>query len=514
MKMMSEIEALEELIRTGKMPPALELDPIEMQKAVQNLPAGLQASIPQKQDPVEITAAPIGQRVPLPNLNKEDDGLNYPNSPVAEGYRRSVNPALQATVDKSLDDRQYADQMLKKWGINRDKQQADIDALDNIPKPAPSPFSAKLSETKEAYEKEKYPQQNVMANMVADAVPVILGALGGTAAKRAALPGFKVVQDVKNSARKEELEIHKSQKDNLKQNYSAVLEADKAFRDDELKRMDLEMKRIGLKLQRGEGLSNQELQLVTKSQATADKSEGHAYDAVRDSAKTMAQLEKDSEQFRQKMEAKKAAAGKKGIKGTDGQYQAALYANSMMQSQAALEKMKQDRGMGVLPSAQSKFFQTLTDIDTGKFGNATVSSFIKEVARDNHSFAELKDIEDQITHEKNFIAGVMRKESGAAVTIPEWLDMRRRYFDIYGATPDQSKINSANRNSAMRQMKISAGPVPIDFEENPKERIVNIPKYKTAVPEAPKPPKKGDVDGGYRFKGGDPSKKENWEKVK
>ena len=49
------------------------------------------------------------------------------------------------------------------------------------------------------------------------------------------------------------------------------------------------------------------------------------------------------------------------------------------------------------------------------------------------------------------------------------------------------------------------------------ERTVMESHGKTYAPRAGKPvagPKPGDVDGGYRFKGGDPSNQANWEKVK
>lgn len=44
-------------------------------------------------------------------------------------------------------------------------------------------------------------------------------------------------------------------------------------------------------------------------------------------------------------------------------------------------------------------------------------------------------------------------------------------------------------------------------------RILKAPSVPQAPASAPVPPKPGEVRGGYKFKGGDPSKKENWEKV-
>jgi len=40
------------------------------------------------------------------------------------------------------------------------------------------------------------------------------------------------------------------------------------------------------------------------------------------------------------------------------------------------------------------------------------------------------------------------------------------------------------------------------------------PPSKTATPSAPGVPKIGTIEGGYRFKGGNPADPKNWEKVK
>jgi len=107
---------------------------------------------------------------------------------------------------------------------------------------------------------------------------------------------------------------------------------------------------------------------------------------------------------------------------------------------------------------------------------------------------------------KAFIAPILRKESGAAISESEWKSAKQLYIPIPGDSPTVVAQKARNRADAIEGLRVQAGPTGLP--------AINGPG--TAQPAAtavPAPPKPGALVKGYRFKGGDPSKPENWVKA-
>jgi hypothetical protein len=98
--------------------------------------------------------------------------------------------------------------------------------------------------------------------------------------------------------------------------------------------------------------------------------------------------------------------------------------------------------------------------------------------------------------QRDFVNAVLRRESGAAVSPSEFDNARKQYFPQPGDSAAVKTQKAANRKLAMEGV----------LAEVPKGQRGSIDP-KTAGPKA------GIVEGGYRFKGGDPANKDNWEKV-
>lgn len=96
----------------------------------------------------------------------------------------------------------------------------------------------------------------------------------------------------------------------------------------------------------------------------------------------------------------------------------------------------------------------------------------------------------------DWVRAKLRKESGAVISPQEMLNEIRTYFPVPGDTAKTIEQKRRSRQTAMDSMAKSAGPA-----------------LKAAQPTIVPGPTAGTVEGGYRFKGGDPSKKENWEKL-
>lgn len=101
---------------------------------------------------------------------------------------------------------------------------------------------------------------------------------------------------------------------------------------------------------------------------------------------------------------------------------------------------------------------------------------------------------------QNWIAALLRDESGAAIGTKEYQDADQQYFPQPG--DDQATIENKRRlrQTAMDGMRTKAGPA------------VSGSNAGAASPQ-PGTVRIGDIVNGYRFKGGDPSKQENWEKI-
>lgn len=118
------------------------------------------------------------------------------------------------------------------------------------------------------------------------------------------------------------------------------------------------------------------------------------------------------------------------------------------------------------------------------------------------NWAKGKKSQQQDQAERNFVNAVLRRESGAAISPTEFESATIQYFPRAGDSPEVLAQKKANRQQAGLALKAEAGKA---WGQIP----LAVPKYE------PKPsdPPEGRTVEGYRFKGGDPSKQENWEKV-
>lgn len=114
---------------------------------------------------------------------------------------------------------------------------------------------------------------------------------------------------------------------------------------------------------------------------------------------------------------------------------------------------------------------------------------------------------------RNFLASILRKDSGAAITAPE----EKQYGDIFLPQPGDKPGTLAQKADARKQaidaIRNGLGTAEVLAlgqrltTRNPGEAAPE----KQATPGAP--PKRGELMDGYRFKGGDPSKPDSWVKV-
>jgi hypothetical protein len=95
--------------------------------------------------------------------------------------------------------------------------------------------------------------------------------------------------------------------------------------------------------------------------------------------------------------------------------------------------------------------------------------------------------------QRAFVNAILRQESGAAINESEFVNAKKQYFPQPGDSKEVIEQKRLNRETAVRSLEVAAGP-----------------GMKQAAPATGI--KVGTVEDGYRFKGGDPANKNNWEK--
>lgn len=167
-----------------------------------------------------------------------------------------------------------------------------------------------------------------------------------------------------------------------------------------------------------------------------------------------------------------------GTNQTEGQANAQLYANRMEEAD------KQLNAIG------------------GRTDLTSTSSALQGMAP---NVVKSGDIQMAEQAKRNFLNATLRRESGAAISIGEREDGDRQYFPVFGDTPEVLKQKAANRRTAIEGIRNAAGgSVPRSSSQTTKS---------PSASSAQAGPIAGTVENGYRFKGGNPSDPNSWEKI-
>jgi hypothetical protein len=112
---------------------------------------------------------------------------------------------------------------------------------------------------------------------------------------------------------------------------------------------------------------------------------------------------------------------------------------------------------------------------------------------------------------RDIINAILRRQSGATITKEEFANAYQQYIPQPGESPSTTQQKMANLRRELKAMADAAGRTP-DVYGMFGSRGATIPPEPTPTP-ATAAPMPGAVEGGYRFKGGNPADQRNWERV-
>lgn len=116
---------------------------------------------------------------------------------------------------------------------------------------------------------------------------------------------------------------------------------------------------------------------------------------------------------------------------------------------------------------------------------------------------------DQLS--RDIINAILRRESGAVISEEEFSNARKQYIPQPGDSPDTIQLKLDNIRTQLKAFADTSNRTPDTYnltgQRGATNRLEAIPTPATA---APMP---GTVEGGYRFKGGNPADQRNWERV-
>lgn len=191
-----------------------------------------------------------------------------------------------------------------------------------------------------------------------------------------------------------------------------------------------------------------------------------------------------------------------GGKFNEGQGKAAGFTDRMLQSEGILSGVN---GQSGVQGQGGDFVQTaISNVEKLPLGGGPLgmaaNTWLKSTDRQKYEQAK-----------RDFVNAQLRRESGAAISPGEFESAEKQYFPVVGDAPEVVAQKAANRRAAIEAMGREGGPSykpKYSFDES--GRVVPYGQPKATQPNAPVPPKVGELRDGYRFKGGNPADPNSW----
>lgn len=182
--------------------------------------------------------------------------------------------------------------------------------------------------------------------------------------------------------------------------------------------------------------------------------------------------------------------GDKALNPTEGQGKAALYGSR------ALEADK------ILNNLDGSYSPAGINAKLGAENTPLIGGMIAPIA--NSALSPQSQQAEQA--QRDFVNAILRQESGAAIGQSEFDNARKQYFRQPGDSQEVIAQKYANRQTAIKGLGTMAGAAGKDIVQGnilPKNSKISQPTLK-----------KGKIEDGYVYQGGDPASQSSWKKAK
>lgn len=283
----------------------------------------------------------------------------------------------------------------------------------------------------------------------------VLGALaGGETGWKAGSAAGQVGIDLmrksqERAAELEKLKVQKGEKVHTEK-LKALLDMEKAEAERYKMQVEQEEKRLKNRMDMAEklaGINSDEFKIAaTEYKGFVDGFNKVATEGVKEAADAQLKSEgMESAERRAQMMAQ-AQSARLNMPTQAERQAASLYARSKANNDA-YEKLEKKYN-GKMPSTEGRTISMLNAMfETGPVTSATIlgSNLMNEQEK------------EEMAGRIGFIAGVLRGDTGAAVTAPEFKRYDQQYFGQFGDTPDVLKRKAVDRKQALEGMRLEAG---------------------------------------------------------
>lgn len=447
-------DQFDELLRTGQKPEIF--DP----NAVLN-PLG--ASMPQKQPMTYIEA-----KAPAPIEYPEGYKIQAPESEI---IRQNVNEAL---IKQQQEQKALSKNISAAYNEREGYKKSLQDTLMKMQNLQEGQYSAPEidAQIKALSEKSTAPQlqeRSALADVIALFGAPVLGAISGETGALAQMPAAKASRDIYEGAHKQELERVKLLKENTDQKLKALIDIKKSGQESFDKSQARQLEKVKAELGATKDLASMSSDDLKSLEDKLFKLNASFPEIIAKSAKDITNVE---QQPGKQAAAEKRAQLMAGIaqqrisQPTEGERKGAFQLGLMQQAEKNLQDLKEKHGD--YPSMKNKWFRTQKNIAGGMFGTTAMSDLL-------NSKMISPDVREQIQYELSFLESIGRIQSGAAITVGEWGQMREQYFPTYGDAPQSVASKEQQRQKALEGVAIVAGKAK-SMVSPPKSVVSQFPK--------------------------------------
>lgn len=373
--------------------------------------------------------------------------------PQSEFIRQNVNQALLAQQQEA---KALSGNIQNIYGEREEYKKGIQDALANLQalssKTYESPeLDARIKALEERQAAPALPERSALAEAIMMFGAPVLGALTGEAGALAQAPAKRAAQEMFEGAEKREIDRVKLLKENTDKKIKALIDLKRSSQDSFDKQQAQQLEKVKAQLGATKELASMSSDDLKSQEDKLFKLNDAITKQIAESATDIAKIEMvPGEQAEKTKRAEIMAnlAQQRLSQPTEGERKGAFQYGLMEQAEKNLQDLK--KKYGDYPSMQNKWFRTQKNIAGGMFGTTLMSDFLNSKAID-------PAVREQIQYELSFLESIGRIQSGAAINVGEWSQMREQYFGTYGDTPEAVKAKDQQRQKALEGVGIIAG---------------------------------------------------------